>query len=215
MVSDKFETSIQNNGDELADLRRQIKSHEDHDESKSYLGRAISFVWGKDEQSLARLQDLQRQTESAQQSGDTQMAAKLQTQIADQVTADRKEVELQDEINHYAGGFLKTGALFLRGRLGLAGTIGVYALDQMNPRDSLKTQLTDMTLGMAKGGLMKGAFHLVGQKDVPVALKGVGLGITSRVLDLGLTRSTYMSPNGEFSLGTGLSNTVFASLNRT
>src|SRR5262249_37188883 len=135
--------------------------------------------------------------------------------VADEVRVDRKEVELQDEINHYAGGFLKTGALFLRGRMGLAGTIGVYALDQMNPRDSLKTQLTDMTLGMAKGGLMKGAFDLLGQKEVSVAAKGVGLGITSRTLDLGLTRGTYMTPSGDFRLSTGLANTVSGSLNRT
>src|SRR5215468_5861415 len=131
MVSEKFESSIASNGDELADLRRQIKSHEEHDESKSYLGRAVSFVWGSDEQSLARMQDFKRQVESAQTTGDTEMAARLQAQIADRVSADRKAVELQDEVNHYAGGFLKTGALFLRGRLGLAGTIGVYALDQM------------------------------------------------------------------------------------
>ncbi len=221
MVSDRFDelsndksgAGAANGG--LADLQRQIQSHRDNDENKSYLGRAMSYVWGKDEESLSRLKDLQTQTESARKNGDKDASAKVEKQIAQQVDADRKAVALQDEINHYAGGFLKTGALFLRGRTGLAGTVALYALDQMNPRDSLKTQLTDMTLGGAKGGLMKGAFHLLGKKDVSIAAKGVGLGITSRSLDLGLTRSTYTNSAGDFSLGQGLSRTVQGSLSRT
>ncbi|MBI4533899.1 MAG: hypothetical protein HY711_08110, partial [Candidatus Melainabacteria bacterium] len=129
--------------------------------------------------------------------------------------ADQQALGKKGEIHHYVGGFFKTAGLFMRGKLGLAGTVAIYALDQMNPTDGLKTQLADLAMGGAKGGLMKGMFHLMGDKPVNIAAKGVGLGVTSRVLELGLTRGTYTDlRTGEASLQQGFTNVIRGSLSR-
>ncbi|HEY9869199.1 MAG TPA: hypothetical protein V6D08_08535 [Candidatus Obscuribacterales bacterium] len=198
----------------LVDLQQQLEAHRQHDESQSYLGRVLSFVWGGDERSLKSLEELRVKAETAGKSGDGQALSKLREQAAAQVKSDREAIAMQDEISRYAGGFLKTAALFLRGKVGLAGTVALFALDQMRPHDSFKTQLADMAMGAAKGGLLKGTFNLLGKKDVGIAAKGVGLGVSSRVLELGLTRQTYMEPGGQLSLTRGLARTVQGSLSR-
>src|SRR5262249_15558882 len=115
----------------------------------------------------------------------------------------------------YASGFLKTAGLFLRGRIGLAGTVAIYALDQMNPSDSAGTQLLDGGLGGLKGGLLKGAFNYLGAKEVSIPLKGVGLGMASRILETGLTRSTYLDKQtGDFQLTAGLASIAHTTLNK-
>lgn len=102
----------------------------------------------------------------------------------------------------------------MRGRVGLAGTVALFALDQMSPRDSFKTQLADLAMGAAKGSLLKGRFNLLGKKNVGIAAKGVGLGVSSRLLELGLTRQTYMEPDSQLSLRRGLARTVQGSFSR-
>lgn len=119
------------------------------------------------------------------------------------------------EVNHYAAGFVKTAALFARGRTGLCGTLAAYALDAMNPADSLSVQALDGLMGGAKGGLLKGTFHLLGKKDLPVASKGVALGVAANAVETGLTRSTYIdAASGNFDLGKGLGHVAETSLSR-
>jgi hypothetical protein len=219
MPIDRPEGLLKDNGADpasggLVDLKQQLEAHRQHDENQSYLGRVLSSVWGGDERSLKSLEELRVKVETAQKSGDRQSLFKLQEQVAAQVKSDHEAIARQDEISRYAGGFLKTGALFLRGRVGLAGTVALFALDQMNPHDSFKTQLADMAMGAAKGGLLKGTFNLLGKREVGIAAKGVGLGVSSRVLELGLTRQTYVEPGGQLSLARGLARTVQGSLSR-
>ncbi len=122
--------------------------------------------------------------------------------------------ESDDFDRHVAQG-LKTAGLFLRGRVGLAGTLVLYAVDQARPSDAVSAQFIDAGLGALKGGLLKGTFEILGNKDVTVAAKGVGLGVSSRVLDLGLSRQTYVDPRtGKFNLESGLKDVALSSLNR-
>jgi hypothetical protein len=199
----------------LERLRQEIELHRKNESSQSYLSRGISALYGKDGTALERLEKLSDQADKAKQSGDAAALARLAKEAETAVSKHREALATQQEITHYASGFLKTAALFMRGRIGLAGTIGLYALDQMNSCDRLGVQLLDGTMGGAKGGLLKGALHIMGTKNVSVPLKGVGLGVTSRVLETGLSRSTYLDPaSGEFSLGSGLGTLANTSLNR-
>ncbi|HEY9867936.1 MAG TPA: hypothetical protein V6D08_01910 [Candidatus Obscuribacterales bacterium] len=199
----------------LERLRQEIELHRKNESSRSYLSRAIGALYGKDDTALEKLEKLSEQADKAKQSGDAAALSRLAKEAETEVSKHREALATEQEIRHYACGFLKTAALFMRGRIGLAGTIGLYALDQMNPSDRLSVQLLDGTMGGAKGGLLKGALHIMGTRNVSVPLKGVGLGVTSRVLETGLTRSTHLDPgSGEFSLGSGLGTLANTALNR-
>lgn len=199
----------------LEQLRQQIELHEKEDSSRSILKTAlgsVSSVFVKDDVSLSHLKDFYRNQQQNLKEGKGVDAQAIQALVK----SDQEAVHLQNEILHYGSGFLKTAGLFMRGRVGLAGTVAMYALDQIRPGDSFKEQLADAALGTAKGGLLKGAFHFMGDKPVGIAAKGVGLGVSSRVLELGLTRQTYLdSKTGEFSLSKGLTDTVHGTLNKT
>ncbi len=198
----------------LEQLRLRIEVHDKEADSRSVLKRAvgsISSVFVGDEASVDHLREVYLQQQQNLKDGKAVDTAAIQTLIK----SDREAAHLQTEVVHYGSQGLKTVGLFMRGRVGLAGTVGLYALDQIRPGDSFKDQLADATLGAAKGGLMKGAFHFMGDKPVGIAAKGVGLGVSSRVLELGLTRQTYLDKSGEFSLGKGLSETVLGTFNKT
>jgi hypothetical protein len=120
-----------------------------------------------------------------------------------------------EEVDRRVADGLKTAGLFLRGRVGLAGTVVLYAADQASPADNFSSQLADAGLGAVKGGLLKGTFDVLGKKDVSVAARGVGLGVSSRVLEIGLSRQTYADPRtGKLDLEAGLKNAAVGSLNR-
>ncbi|MBI4533390.1 MAG: hypothetical protein HY711_05525 [Candidatus Melainabacteria bacterium] len=195
-------------------LQQEIDAHRKQQVNRSYLCRAVDSVgsfFTQDNISLAGLEDLYQKQTTRLRTGQTVDVGAVNAAIK----SDRERLGLRQEIDHYAGGFLKTTALFMRGKLGLAGTVAIYALDQMNPEDNVKNQLADLMLGGAKGGLMKGMFHLLGNKPVNIATKGVGLGISLRVLESALTRSTYTDVNtGQTNLQQGLKNTVRESLAR-
>ncbi len=190
--------------DSVAAARQAIAFHEKKDASRSYLGTAISSLTSGDEKSLAELKRLTADYDKATSAGNTAAAAKIKQDLEQAVREDRKALERQDDITHYGSGFLKAAGLFMRGKGGLAGTAAAYALDQMSPNDPFKTQLLDGGLGVTKGLALKGIFHKLGQAEVGIAAKGVGLGVSSRFAELGLTRQTYMGLNGEYSGGVGL-----------
>ena len=190
--------------DSVAAARQAIAFHESKDASRSYLGAAISSLTSADERSLAQLKKLTADYDRAATAGNPAAAAKIKQDLEQAVGDDRKAVERQDEIAQYGSGFLKAAGLFMRGKAGLLGTAAAYALDQMNPNDPFKTQALDGGLGITKGLALKGIFHRLGQAEVGIAAKGVGLGMSSRLAEIGLTRQTYMDGNGELSGALGL-----------
>lgn len=95
----------------------------------------------------------------------------------------------KQEITHYATAGVKTAALFFGGRIGLASTVGLYAADEINPRETATNMLIDGTLGAAKGGAMRGLFHLAGEMKWNPAGQALALGIGSRFTDQMFQRS--------------------------
>lgn len=112
--------------------------------------------------------------------------------------------ETRAEVDRYGEAFLKSAGLFLGGRLGLAGTLTTYGLDQAKPGDTATNQVADFTLGGAKGLAMRGIFRGLGSAEMDFATKGVLLGTSSRVVDAGLTRENYFTQDGKFSLLAGM-----------
>lgn len=94
----------------IVDLQQQLDAHRQHDESQSYLGQVLSYVWGGDERSLKSLEELGVKAEFADRSSDGQVLSEIREQAAAQVKPDRGAIARQDEISRYASGFLKTGA---------------------------------------------------------------------------------------------------------
>lgn len=115
-----------------------------------------------------------------------------------------------DEVEKYGKMFVKAVPLFLDRKRAVSFTVGVYAADQASPEDPLGTQLTDFTLGGAKGFAMKRTLSELGAWKASPAIKGVGLGVVSRVTDVGLTRQTWQDANGDLSVGRGVMSTIAA-----
>jgi hypothetical protein len=178
----------------LQSLQQEIRLHQRHDASKSVLNRGLSAVWDRFQEetsSVETLKSFYRDAERKLATGDAEAKAQTVKEIARVVEADRKALESRETATHYAGGFLKTAGLFLQGRIGLASTVGVYALDQWNPNASWQGQIADVSLGGLKGGGMKAMFHALGHHSQTAMAKGVMLGMGNSVLDVGLSRQTY------------------------
>ncbi len=197
-------------------LRQDIAAHNDQTDHKSYLGSAVSAL-----ASLARgntlkpVEQLNDQLDEAVKKGDTETANKLAAQAKSVVDADKEAMHTDQLVTQYGAGMIKTAGLFIPNKAGYAISAIAYALDQAKPGDSIKDQLIDGGLGVAKGLGIKGSFTYLGAKDMGIAMKAVSLGISSRVLDSALTRQTYADGNGGYSATSGLTKTFDQSFNKT
>jgi Leucine-rich repeat (LRR) protein len=202
----------------LGELRRQIEAHRRHDAHRSYLSQAVGIFWREDDRSLNKLEGLYKQATSEgskQSSGQAGTSSSDRTkEIACAIEADRQAVARHDTYSHYATGALKSAALFMPGRTGFAATVITHALDQASARESVYLQLADGTLGAAKGGFMRGAFHLLGKTELGIAAKGIGLGVSSRAVDSIFTRQNYLDEAGNLNLTRAGSRLSETTLNR-
>lgn len=123
---------------------------------------------------------------------------------------DDQQSRSHDEVEKYGKMFVKAVPLFLDRKRAVSLTVGIYGADQASPDDSVGTQLTDFTLGGAKGLAMKTTLNQLGAWNASPAIKGVGLGIVNRVTDTGLTRQTWQDRNGDLTVGRGIVNTLSA-----
>lgn len=120
-------------------------------------------------------------------------------------TPDSKEqFDRRDTFSQYASNFVKTACLFIPGKPVRAfGSAAIaYALDEAKPSDSATTQVLDAALGAAKGTAIKGSFSIFGGID-SVAVKGVLMGSSARLVDTAFSRKNYFDSNGSLSLQAG------------
>ncbi len=213
----QFDTEAESHGQ--AELRRQIEAHQKLDARQSYLSQAVGLLWRDDARSLKQLKTLYQeatQSEAAQPEGKTAKPAKeLSERISQAIKSDRQSLQLAESIKHYTSAALKSAALFFPGRIGLAGTLLTHGLDQARPADNLSAQFLDGALGSSKGGLLRGTFHSLGTLELGIAAKGVSLGVSSRILDIALSRQNYSDQAGNTSLAAMLERLNSQSLNRT
>jgi len=191
----------------LQQLEEQIQQHKKHLESRSYLARGIGqltdvFTGATD--SLKQLQDLDRDSQNAIGGNDYRIN-ELNKSIAEAVKTDQLELTISTEINRYGGEFVKIASLFFPGKLGWIASGFFFAADRVNPNDRLGIQIADASLGALQGIGSKGIVTGIGNQPWNFATKGVVMGISNRLIDQGLNRQTYIDPNGNFSVASGLS----------
>ncbi|MGH9552507.1 MAG: hypothetical protein ACRD3W_24210, partial [Terriglobales bacterium] len=123
---------------------------------------------------------------------------------------------LRNNVEQLGTEAIKAVPLFMIGsKSTYAATALLYGLDQVHTGTGLQRELVDFGTGAAKGALTKGAFQMIGQSQLGIAGKGVLMGASSRILDGGLTPSTYYDANGKFDLLGGLEKTGAAAANPT
>ncbi len=154
--------------------------------------------------------------------------------------ADDSSSSFRNELAGYLAQFAKTVPLFLPSISRRAAAVGYGAaavlagLDEAKQGDALSDQLNDFALGAGKGALTKGSFDLLGRvnfsgvnglveaglapkflsgKPLEISAKAMSFGISSRLIDGGLTRQSYLDENREFSLSRGLYNTASGAVN--
>jgi hypothetical protein len=180
-----------NSTDSASALSQEIQLHQQQVNNESVLTHLLSCVWDDgSSNSLKHLQDLQTQTQAAQQRNDTAALAALQKQTDQAVTADKQATSREDTVLGYAAGGLQTLGLFL-GKGGRATTAGVYALNNMKWNSSIEDKAVDGLLGAGKGLALRATFNYFGKKDWGPIEQGVGIGFLSRAADVGLSRDTW------------------------
>ncbi len=118
-----------------------------------------------------------------------------------------------DDLSDCTKELVKTVALFMKGRLPLAGLILSYAADEAKVNGSLQDQILDGAFGSSKALLIKGTFRALGRQGATPGMTGVGLGMASRVFETSLTRENYYDKNNTFSLSQGVETTLRTGLN--
>lgn len=180
-----------NSTDSASALGQEIQLHQQQVNNESVLTHLLSCVWDDgSSKSLKQLQDLQTQTQAAQQRNDTAALASLQKQTDQAIAADRQATSGENTVLGYAAGGLQTLGLFL-GKGGRATTAGVYALNNMKWNSSVEDKAVDGLLGAGKGLALRATFNYFGKKDWGAIEQGVGIGFLSRAADVGLSRDTW------------------------
>ena len=199
----------QNRSDALAALSREVRDHNAQQKDQSYLDKAVSFVtspFTHADSTLLTAQDtLKKAAHDPTVSTETIKAA---------TDADAKARGTDHTADEIGGELIKTGSLFMRGRIALASTLISYGLSQAKPTDTASHQAEDFALGAVKGGIMQNLYSRLGKTELGFAAKGVAMGTSSRTVDLGLTRSTWQDgKDGSLGFAQGLDKIASGALN--
>lgn len=179
------------------------------------LARGISTVYSwfqHDEFSVESLKSLYLDAQKKQTAADPSVVDQERRRIAAAIETDHNAIATRDNVAQYAGGFLKTAGLFMRGRIGLVATVGLHGLDQWNTSESWQAQFVDLGTGMAKGAGTRLVFDYLGQKPLTAASKGVSLGTANSTLDALLSRQSYKAGEDHYSMCQGLGRALSTAL---
>jgi hypothetical protein len=203
----------------LNTLSLQIEAHKKHDKKESWLARGVGYITTLNTRSDDSIKDMERLKQKASrelEKGDKQAFAATKKEIEAKIKSDRETLGWKDEVTRYGGGFAKTAALFAKGPIGVALTLGLHGAAEAKVGDSRLATLADLGLGAAKGGAMRLVFNKIGDHTMSAAGKGVTLGILNSALESGLTRQNYLDKtNGTFttsSFRNGLIHSLSSSL---
>lgn len=178
----------------LADeLDREIEFHRKQEQSESYLGKAIHYVFSRDDDSLAALNKLRDEVATSGYGTTIYDELSKEDLVKTKIWEDQRAIEKQSGTNALGATFLKTAALFTPGLAGTVSTAVLGAADRARPSDSLNYQLTDAALGATTGLLSRGIMNT--SRIFPgMVVRGAILGIGTRAVETGLDRRTYINP---------------------
>lgn len=181
----------------LTDYLAQRES-QDKDQTWYHVGVSKVTRFGRQ---LVGMEDASSKFDQALKAGDKTAMMSLRT-------ADDQQRKFEDSATSYSSAMLKTGFLFAGGKVGFAGLVGVTTSDQTRPSDTFNKQLVDAALGAAKGIATQVAFETIRQQAWDPVLKGWTFGMSDRMLDQGLTSSTYENRDGKVDIAHGLQKTL-------
>jgi hypothetical protein len=171
------------------------------------LDKAFEYFCPSERKALQDLRQLREETQAQRASG---IQVDLDNgKTAQRLESDRAILSSHAELMRQIAGALKSVPLFLRGPKALIGAAVLYALDQASPADNFRAQAADIGLGGLKGLATKAVFESVGNEQnnvigkmianmgtTGIAVRGVALGTTSRIIDEALTRRTLVDSQG-------------------
>lgn len=102
--------------------------------------------------------------------------------------------ERRDSVDHFAGSFIQTAALFTGGRSAFIATAAIYGLSKACPDAPVGEQLTDFAFGVAEGTAMRGVFKFASTNFESAATKGIAIGTGSRAVDILCRKEAFTNP---------------------
>ena len=118
-----------------------------------------------------------------------------------------------DEVSFYTKSFVKTVPLFMTGRGAAVALAAAYVADEVKTHDSFKGQAEDAVLGLSKSLLLAGSMSYMRNRGFTPSLTALGLGISNRSIETGLTRDNYHDKQGNFDLKKGALTTASTTFN--
>jgi beta-amylase len=106
-----------------------------------------------------------------------------------------KDDKLRKEVDHYGVEFVKTAALFTRGKYGALGTVALYGLASASPETSIARQAEEFALGGVRGFGTRTVLNHVTESFKSAPVKGIITGIGSRALDITVSHDTFTQPS--------------------
>jgi len=143
-------------------------------------------------------------------------AAHGATSMLAQLTLGETEQESQShtDFEKYSKMFAMAVPLFLSRKGAVSLTVGMYALNEARPEDSIQTQIGDGLLGGAKGLALKGTLKGMSAINGSPAMKGMAMGFVDRSAQTALTRQNWIDPRtGEVSGQRAVLNTIHEAAN--
>lgn len=205
------------NIDWLSLLDKQIARHHKFEQSQTILSSAVleasRVAWSEDEDALARMVLLKQRLEEERRRGDAAAARTLESEIPDAIRGDQNALRKTAEIEGLGCNFLQSATLFFPGRFGRLATVATYSMGQAKLADSLPTSLVDGSLGALKGGILHAGFSKLGSLEIGIPAKGLAIGTSSRVVEMALSRNTFLDlESGKFNATGGVSKVIDAAL---
>jgi hypothetical protein len=165
-----------------------LRDSQEDDQSYFKAGIALATRAGRH---LIGAEDASSQFDNARKQGNAAGMLSLEH-------ADHEQREMENKIGGYGAAALKTALLFAGGKAAFAGLAAVSMTDEARPADPFPRQVLDAALGAGKGLAMKYAFNQITEQSWNPIVKGWTLGMSNRLIDVGLSSNTYGNAVGGF-----------------
>jgi hypothetical protein len=136
-------------------LSTQISQHKKEEALRSCLEQLVGLVYHPDSDSLATLEKLNAEARLAAHG-----PVNLAKECGQQIRCDQEALAQRNEVDRVFGDIAENAVLLVRGRVGLAITLGTYALKHIKPADSLPNVVLGAGVGIVEGGVFRIGVHV-------------------------------------------------------
>jgi hypothetical protein len=173
--------SAQANKSALFVLSAQINEHKKQEAARSCLEQLPGLIYHPDSDSLAALEKLYTDarrgdtdkhraiagTDARRDDTDMHGAVvgvhQLTQTCALLIRNDRQALAQRNQVDHVFSDIAENAVLLLRGRTGLAITLGTYALNHIRPATSIANMALGAGTGIVEGGAFRAGLHIAGR----------------------------------------------------